>query len=265
MKRIALIDHDIDNFHANKFTSLLAEHDLGFTVSGVWASRRDNLQAWAAARQVVAVDSVADLAPLADYVMVLAPSNPETHPDLCAKAFALGKTTYVDKTFATDGASAQALFALADRHGVAVQTSSVLRYTALQEHCRSRPEFPPVSIHAWASGDHFREYVIHPLEGVVSVMGPEIEAVEVNGIAGAKRIALRFSGGRQAWVHMHEKHQTPFFYVVSDAERTTPVPVDGGTLFLNGLRGILDFFRAGKALVPREETLAILRVLDTLA
>lgn len=264
MKRIAFIDDQIDNFHANTFARLLAENDTGFALSAVWARQRDGLSEWAAKHSVPAVDSIADLASLADYLMVLAPSTPETHPELCAEAFRLGKTTYVDKTFAPDTVAARAIFALADEYGVAIQTSSVLRYTELQVHCADRPEQPPQSISTWASGGNFNEYLIHPLESVVSAMGSEIEAITAEEVAGFTRITLRFSRNRIATIHFHVGHQTPFFHVVSDAERTTPVSIDGSAIFRNGLLGTLDFFRAGKALIPRDETLAIMQAIDTL-
>jgi predicted dehydrogenase len=64
-----------------------------------------------------------------DCYMVLAPSNPEKHVELCQRVFQFGKPTYVDKTFAPDLATAKTIFELADKHGVAVQTTSALRYT----------------------------------------------------------------------------------------------------------------------------------------
>lgn len=264
MKRIVFIDHDINNWHANTFARLLAENETGFQLSGVYATRRDNLAAWAAEHGIPAVETIADLAPLADYVIVLAPSNPETHLDLCCEAFKLGKTTYVDKTFAPNAETARAIFALADKHGIAVQTSSVLRYTELQAHCLRQPEHPVQSIVTWASGGNFNEYLIHPLESVISVMGPEIEAITAEEVAGFTKITLRFSRNRLATVHMHVGHATPFFSVVSDEKGTHPISIDGSRIFHNGLMGILEFFEAGKALIPREETLAIMRALDAL-
>lgn len=264
MKRIAFIDYDIDNYHANIFARLLAEGDTGFHLSAVWAQRRDNLDAWATQRNIMAVECIADLAALADYVMVLAPSNPETHLDLCRQAFALRKPTYVDKTFAPNRATAAEIFAMADDLGVATQTSSVLRYTELQAHCKSRADFPPQSITSWASGGNFNEYLIHPLESVISAMGPEIEAIAAEEEAGHTRITLRFSRHRLATIHMHVAHQTPFFHVVSDAQATAPIAINSNRLFLNGLLATLEFFKAGIAQIPREETMAIISAMDSL-
>ncbi len=264
MKRIVFIDYSIDNWHANTFAKLLAQNDTGFVLSGVYAVDQTSLAAWAAERNVPAVSTIAELAPLADYVMVLAPSNPETHLELCREAFALGKPTYVDKTFAPSAEIARQIFALADQCEVAVQSSSVLRYTELQAHCEGRSAFPPQSIDMWGSGGNFNEYLIHPLESVISVMGPEIDTIKAEEVAGFTRITLHFSRNRLATIHMYVGHSTPFFSVVSDAELTRPITIDGSQIFHNGLMAILEFFKAGKAQIPRGETMAIMQALDAL-
>ncbi len=262
--RIAFVDHDIENFHANVFSRLLTELDTPFRLSAIYANRKDNAKAWAEERSVIAVDQIADLRDLADVMMVLAPSNPETHEALCREAFALGKTTYVDKTFAPDLATARRLFELADAHGIAVQTSSVLRYTEVQAYCAARPESRPQHLSTWASGGKFEEYIIHPLEHVISVMGPEVEGMRRETLAGFERITLLFSGGRAATIQMYVGHGTPFFTVVSDERETAPIAIDGSKIFENGLRGILDFFRDPATAIDRRETLAILELVEKL-
>jgi len=263
MPNIVFIDHDIENYHANTFADLLAEEGSEFRLAGVFANRKDNLTEWAEARQVPAVARVEDLAALADFVMVLAPSNPETHEELCRAAFALGKPTYVDKTFAPDLAAATRIFAEADQCAVPVQTASVLRYTEVQEFCRAGARAPKF-VATWASGGNFAEYIIHPVEHVISLMGPDIEAIEQSEVSGFTLVKLSFSGGRSAHIHMHVNHGTPFFSVVTDEEETRVVSIDGGNLFRAGLRGILSFFENPQKAIDRRETLAVMRVLDVL-
>jgi predicted dehydrogenase len=264
MPNIVFIDHDIDNYHANTFADLLAEGDSGFRLAGVFANRKDNLPAWAEKRGVPAFESVEAMASVADYVMVLAPSNPETHLELCRRAFSLGKPTYVDKTFAPDLATAKQIFCKADQQGVPIQTSSVLRYTEVQDYCRSAATRAPRSINMWASGGDFDEYVIHPIEQVVSLMGPEIHEIAVTEISGYRRIDLGFSGNRSASIHMHVNHNTPFLTVVTNDEETKAIEVNGGRLFASGLNGILAFFRNPTDPIDRQETLAIMKVLEIL-
>ncbi len=265
MANIVFVDHNINNFHANTFCKLLQERNTGFRVAGAFANCKDTLAEWGRQFGVPVFDTIEALRDLADYVMVLAPSNPETHLELCRKAFALGKPTYIDKTFAPNLAVAEEIFALADHHGIPIQSTSVLRYTEVQEYCRAsglQPRFAAT----WATGGNFDEYIIHPVEMIISIMGHEVEAIGHNRVAGFDFIRLKFSGDREGHIHMHlAPHAVPYFAVVSNEKETRSIEVDRTKLFASGLNGILDFFRDPTAnQIDRRETLAIMRILDEL-
>jgi len=264
MPNLVFIDHDIDNFHANTFAALLAEGGSEFRLAGVFANRKDNLAAWAEKHGIPAVEKLEDIALMADGVMVLAPSNPETHLDLCQKAFSLKKPTYVDKTFAPNLATARRIFDEADHAGVPVQTSSVLRYTEVQEYCQCNPQRAPRFVSTWAAGGNFNEYIIHPIEHVVSLLGPELTGISSQEIGGFQRVDLGFSQGRAASIHMHVNHNTPFMSVVHNQEETRAIAINGGNLFRSGLNGILQFFREPAKAIDRRETFVVMEILDWL-
>ena len=264
MKRIVFIDHDIANWHANTFARLIKESNRDFQLAGIFANRKDNAAEWAGSHGVPCVDSIADLKDLSDFVMVLAPSNPETHLTLCEEAFRLGKPAYVDKTFAPDLSTAEAIFRLADAADVPVQSSSVLRYTEVQEFCQSAPENRPDFVSTWGGGTDFHEYIIHQVEMAVSLLGPDYESLRAERLAHITRIDLAFSGGRAASIHMAAPSEIAFSATVSNPQSTRTFVVDEGRLFVSGLHAILDFFELGRAVVDRRETLAIMRILDDL-
>lgn len=259
---IVFIDHDIDNFHANKFADLLAEKPPDFRLTAVYANREDNLEEWARKHQVIVAHKIEELIPHADCVMVLAPSNPETHEDLCQKAFLLGKPTFVDKTFAPNVATGRRIFEAADAGKIPIQSSSILRYTEVQDYCRSKPNEEPRFMSTWATGGNFDEYLIHPVEHVVSVMGPEFRQVVCRTVAGFRQIEIMFSGERVATIHMHVNHDAPYFSVVSHLEETRPFTISRDHLFRSGLDGILDFFRHPDHAIDHRETLAVLKILE---
>lgn len=262
MKTIAFIDHDIDNWHANTFARLIKESKRDFCLAGIFSERKDNAADWAARHEVPCVDSIADLKNLADFVMVLAPSNPETHLGLCREAFRLGKPTYVDKTFAPDLATAEAIFDLANAAKIPIQSASVLRYTEVQEFCRAAPENKPDFVATWGGGTNFDEYIIHQIELVVSLLGPDYESLSFKRLAHITRIDLAFGGNRAASIHMAAPSEIAFSTTVSNPAKTASFVVDDGRLFVSGLHAILDFFSKGHALIDQRETLAIMRILD---
>ncbi|MBA3710296.1 MAG: Gfo/Idh/MocA family oxidoreductase [Planctomycetes bacterium] len=263
-KRIAFIDHDLENWHANTFhriisTTLAAR---GFTVSGCWAQNAERGRQWAVKTGVPFIEDAAALDRMTDHYMVLAPSNPETHLELCRRVVPFGKPTYVDKTFAPTIDAAQAIFALADRHGVALQTSSALRYTNVQAVVAAMERDSLRHMVVWGGGSSFGEYAIHPVELVVSCMGAGATAVMRRGSGNHAQLLVDFTGGRTAVVNVSTEGKTPFMATLTTAAGTTHVPVIDKALFDDTTAAILDFFTAGRAQVERDQSLMIRRILD---
>jgi predicted dehydrogenase len=263
-KRIGLVDYKLDNFHANVFLKAFREQlkDRGARVSGCTSLDEQEGRAWAKRTDVPYFDDPTQLNANVDCYMVLAPSNPEKHLELCQRVFQFGKPTYVDKTFAPDLATAQTIFDLADKHGVAVQTTSALRYTNVQAHARGRNVR---HMTAWGGGSSFEEYAIHPLEMVISVMGPRATSLMRRGDTKYAQLLIDFDGGRGATVNVYATAGTPYAAAVTDEKGTKLIEVDTSKLFVDTATAILDFFEAGKANIDREESLSIRRILDAAA
>ena len=133
-KRIGFVDYRLENFHANVYLKIVRQDlaERGFTVAGCSALDQEEGRRWADKNGVPFFDTVEALDKVVDCYMVLAPSNPELHLELCQKVFPYSKPTYVDKTFAPSLATARTIFDLADRCQASIQTTSALRYTAVQ-------------------------------------------------------------------------------------------------------------------------------------
>jgi predicted dehydrogenase len=261
--RLAFFDDQLDNFHANTFLDLIRGElkDRGHRVVGCHTLQAEKGRTWAAQKAVPWFDDAAALTREADAMLVLAPSTPATHPELCARVFPAGKPTYVDKTFATDYAAAQAIFALADRYRTPVQTSSALRYASIVAAGRAM-QGPLTQVSAWGGGASFGEYAIHPLELVVALLGHEAERVLSRGAGDQRQLILDFSGGRSAVVNLCCNSDTPYVAALTTAQRTQIAQLDWPTLFPAATAGILDFLASGVPTVDRRESLVIRRILD---
>ncbi|MCG3148219.1 MAG: hypothetical protein PCFJNLEI_01662 [Verrucomicrobiae bacterium] len=260
-QRLAFVDYRLENFHANEFLKLL-RHELqerDVVVSGCHALNEPAGRLWAQTNAVPYFANIGALNDHADCFMVLAPSNPEVHLDLCQRVFPFGKPTYVDKTFAPDLATAREIFALADRYRVPVQTTSALRYTNVQTFVRTAGVRHVV---AWGGGRSFAEYAIHPVELAVSCLGPEAVSLLRRGTGQYSQLLLNFSGDRTAVINVYPNTDTPFAASVTTDTETKLITVDGATLFVDALTGILDFFDAGRPNIDRAESLMIRQILD---
>lgn len=264
MPSLGFIDHDLDNFHAEKFLEIL-RGDLaarGWEVGGACATDEARGRAWCEANGVTYVHDPAALDERVDAYMVLAPSNPELHPALCDKVLAFGKPVYVDKPFAADSGAAEALFAAADANGVVMQTSSALRYTNVQAFAREHAVRHMV---AWCAGSNFPEYAIHPVEMVVSCMGTSAARLMRRGDGDASQLLIDFDGGRTAVVNVYCNTVTHYAAAVTTEDKTEHLMVDTPRMFVDLASAVLDMFESGKANVPRDETLLVRRILDTAA
>lgn len=264
MKRIALVDDDLDNYHTNVFLEILRGplKDRGYQATGCHALKEESGRAWAHTHDVPYLSTPADLNSSADFYMILAPLTSATHLPLCRKVIPFGKPVWVDKTFAPDLASAEEIFRLADAHRVPVDTASALRYTAIQEHVASIGRDTVRHITAWGGGTKLEEYLIHPVEIAVSCLGAQARRVMCRGTGAERQLLIDFSRDRTATVNLHLNTSTPFAASVTTREATTYIEVDTERLFVDALAAVLDFFDRRAPTIDRQETVAIRRIMD---
>ena len=262
-KRIGFIDYDLNNFHADVFLEAIRGPlaSRGFDVAGATALQHEPSAKWADTNAVRYFESVDALDEAVDIYMILAPSHPQVHMELCNRVFPKGKTTYVDKSFAPDLVTAKRIFALADHHGVQVQTSSALRYTRVQQVV-SQSDLPVRNMAVWAGGTTFEEYGIHPIELVVSCMGAGPLSVMSVGDERHPQITIKFTHGRTAMVDFNIGNHVPYAAAITTTKQTDFVTVDTDSLFVDTARAILEFFQSDRPLVDRKQSLAVRAILD---
>jgi hypothetical protein len=263
-KRIGFVDLNLDNYHANVFLQALRGPlaSRGFSVTGATGTKTAECRAWAEKNHVPFFEKDAELNAAADFFMILAPSNPEVHLDLCRRILPFRKPTYVDKTFAPNHGVARQIFAFADQHSTPIQTTSALRYTNVQDEVRKAAPAKIEHMITWGGGGSFDEYAIHPLELLISVMGYEATGLMRRGAPERAQLLVEFTDGRTGVVNVFPKSNTPFAASFTTEKATRYAEVDVSKIFINNQSAILDFFAAGKPNIDRRESLALMRLLD---
>lgn len=262
-KRIGFVDYRLDNFHAEVYLDALRGPLVGrgYEVVGATALQHEPSQKWAREKTLTYFKNIGDLADRVDFFIILAPSNPELHLKLCQTVFPFGKQTFVDKTFAPDLQTANKIFALADTHKIAIQSTSALRSSSVQKQLASNSSALD-GMFITSSGPTFGEYGIHPVELAVSCLGAEIEGLMRLGSNEHPRFILMFSQQRTAIIDFNQAADVPYTATLVTGDGCQHVTVDTDSLFIDAAASILDFFDRQAATIDRRETLIVRRILD---
>lgn len=266
MKKIGMIDLHIDEWHANHYPAWFRSAPGGdaFELAGAWeespAPAGKPLEAWCREMEIPAECSLERLVEKCDALCILAPSNPEVHERLAEIPLASGKPVYLDKPFAPDRATAERLFARAEKYRTPLFSSSALRFS--DEWIAAR-DFQPQFLETRGGGSSFEEYGIHQFEMVVSMMGIGVTRLEHRCFDGTDHLALSFADGRGATLTRHPK--LGFSALLSAGDRLLDIPKASSNMFPNLIAAMLKFFETGIAPVPREETIAIAGLVEASA
>jgi len=265
--RVGFIDFQLENYHANIFLKAI-RHDLtgcGAKVTGCYALDAPAGRVWAQKNQVPWYDSPLAMKDDVDALMILAPSNPELHLKLVQKSVPLGKPIYLDKPAAQNARTLERIFELVDEHGVALQTSSALRYTAVQQELSRYGREVLEHIISWAPGRSFEEYGIHPVEMAVSCLGSEAESLLCRQSGNFWQLLVNFSRGRTATIHLALSTAMPYAGMLLVQGQSMYITPDTSRIFVEATSAILQFLKSGQPNIPREESLAVMRILDAAA
>ena len=186
MKTIGFVDYYISEWHANNYVGWIntVNEKLGtdFVVKYAWAEKNVSLfdgrttDEWCKEFGVERCATIQELCEKADYIIILAPSDPDTHLRFASEVLKYGKNTYIDKTFAPDYETAEKIFALGERYGTKFFSSSALRYAAEMEEVTDMGG--EVNIFGDSSTE-MTEYIIHVVEMTVAIQGVGAKKVKM--------------------------------------------------------------------------------------
>lgn len=257
MMKLGFIDYFLDEWHANNYPGWIRSAGRGFEIAYAWAEADKpggmTTEEWCARYAVERAASREELIDRCDGVVVLSPDNPERHEALAAQALRSGKPVYVDKTFATDLASAERMFALAEKHNTPLYSTSALRYASELRWLKDNGVAQAGVRFASARGPGiFENYSIHQIEMIVAAMGTGAKRAIALGAGDAPLVAYEYAGGRCSAVNLLP--WSGFSLTVQDGGArgaSLDIVSDFWPAFIESL---LCFFETGVPPVPRAET-----------
>ena len=267
MKKIGFIDYYISEWHANNYPNWIGEYvkdaGLDYKVEYAYAeidkSPVDGLTTdeWCAKFGVKKVDTIKELVEKSDYIIILAPTNPETHLRLCKEAFkyANGKRIYVDKTFAPDYKTAVEIFKIASEYNVKFFSTSALRYSPFViENLNAK------NLATKFGGTTIEEYIIHQVETIVKFYGVGANKVKAQLIDGAYKFEIAFDNGKVGV--MNFKEDNGYNIIVEDnSVKVNEIKLTGGH-FQGLIKKIITFFESGEIDFDVKEILEVMKIRD---
>lgn len=267
MKTIGFVDYFIDEWHSNNslafINELCEEYGYDFKVRYAWAETdtfegKISTDEWCSLKGIERCNSIEEVCEKSDYLMILAPANPEKHLKYAETVLKYGKHTFIDKTFAPCSEEAEKMFELAEKYGTRLFSASSLRYAdELDEY---KDGFASLIIRG--GGRCFEEYVVHMLEILVKLLGTGVDKVKVFPNGKQVMCVIEYKNGKSCFF---EYANSNGFSVVVEDENGKDVGKNlTSPYFKNMTHSILGFFENGELPVAKEDTLEIIRVRDAL-
>lgn len=266
MKTIGFIDYYISEWHANNYPKWIkkANEELGydFVVKYAWAEKEvsevdgKTTDEWCAEYGIEKCGTIEELCEKSDYLLVLAPSNPETHLRYAETALRYGKNTYIDKTFAPDFATAEKIFALGRKYGTKFFSTSALRYAEELKDYAGRCDAATV----FGSGASLEEYVIHQVETLVKLMGVGAEKVRLERTEDQYTLRFLYKDGRKANMVFLETYGLPAGFIPHTADRESAYVAIGSDFFAGLIADILRFYWTGEQPFDPAETMEVMKI-----
>lgn len=258
MKKIGFVDYYISEWHADNYPAWIkaASERLGFDYEVRYAYAKKDLSPvsglttdeWCEKFGVEKCDSIEEICAKSDYLIILAPSDPETHLELAKETLKAGKLTYIDKTFAPDLDTAKEIFAISEKYGASIFSSSALRYATELKSLGT-----PRSLDITGGGSNLPEYIIHQIEIAVTLIGCGAVSVKLERVEEDDITSISYADGRTVTLR-YGKHP---FSVSADGGERVKISSD----FFGGLiENILRFFEGECIPVAKEDTLEVMAI-----
>ncbi len=260
MKKIGFVDYYISEWHANNYPGWIKNYcksaGLEYEVAYAWAEENvskvdgKTTAEWCEKMNIEQCATVEELCKKSDFIIVLAPSDPETHLRLASQVFdyADGKRVYIDKTFAPDYATAKEIFDRAEKTGVEFFSTSALRYAE-----EIKNDTNAKSTVTFGGGSNYDEYIIHQVEMIVKTMGVGANKVKVDKDGEGLVTDIEFIDGRKA--QMNWNTQFGFKAVVDGVEKDIE-----SDFFATLMQKIVSFFEGNPSDFDGAQTLEVMKI-----
>ena len=262
MKKIGFIDFYISEWHANNYPEWIKnackKFGLDYEIAYAWAEQDispvtgESTDEWCARMNVTRCATIEEVCEKSDYILILAPSDPDKHLGYAEIALKYGKRTYIDKTFSPDLETAQKIFAVGKEYGSPFFSTSALRYAS--EHDGKQNA---TAITTTGGGGNLPEYIVHQAEMVVKTLGLGAKSVSGKKTGDLITLTVNYDNGKSAV--MNYAPALPFSVMISK-DGKTEMRVISSDFFGVLMEEIVKFYDTGVLPFNGNETLEVMKI-----
>lgn len=263
MKTIGFVDYYISEWHADNYPKWIKEANekLGedFKLEYVWAEEYispvdgKNTDEWCAEYGCEKCETIDELCEKSDYIIVLAPSNPEKHLGYAREVLKHKKNTYIDKTFAPDYETAKEIFDIAQQYDTKFFSTSALRYADELNDLKGAK-----NVITFGGGGNLAEYIIHQIEMIQTVIDAEPISVKLENQGTQYICRVEYEGQKRA--AMIYASAFPFGICAEMSNGENVYKNVSSPFFPNLISGILEFFKTGEYPFDTKQTLDVMKI-----
>lgn len=262
-KKIGFIEYYLDEWHAHNYPKFIKdeagdEFEVAYAYAEIDKPGGMTNDEWCEKNGVQRLATIDEVIEKSDCLIVLSPDNPERHWDLCQKPLRSGKCVYVDKTFALEKSTAQALVDIAEQSGTPFFSTSALRFA---DELKGVEKEGICFINSRGPGN-FDTYAIHQIEPIVVLMGSKATRIMSVGSGKYESMVIEFEGGRSIVMSHYGWSGVDFSMLVNYEDgKTLNIPAMSNN-FPNFMKAMCDFFRTGDIKAAHDETVAIMGIIE---
>ena len=262
MKKIGLVDHYLDEFHANHFPEWIRGSKLAseFEVSYAYAEKNKDggltTENWCEKFQVEKVDSLERIVQQSDCIIVLAPDEAHSHERLSAPALKNGKPVFIDKVLADDLESGKRICALAEANQTPMYSSSALRFSKEYDQIpQEKKDGNLIDFISLMGAGSFEVYIVHQIEMLVTLCGIGAKRMMNIGTTLTPIIKVEFE---DKLAHLTVMGKIPFAAAISYKDNSAIFLPECTDFFPRSIDAMLNFFLTLKAPSSHKECLKVI-------
>ncbi len=263
--KIGFADFYLGEWHADNYPKWInaASEKLGldYHVEYAWAEQDtspvENITTdeWCEKMGVKRCATLDELCEKSDYLIVLAPSDPDKHLGYAETVLKYKKRTYIDKTFAQNLETAEKIFALGEEYGTPFFSTSALRYA---EELKTFTDVKKLVL--TGGGRTFDEYSIHMIEMAIVLLKTRVKRVRAEKLGQQLFCRAEAENGEEAMLIFSPP--LGFSVLAEDPAGKSRRADIRSEFFFELICDILRFFETGKKPFDSNQTLEVMRLRD---